>query len=726
MKKIYSLLATVLLAVPITASADDWTYDFENFSSLYGDHYANSSFDMTINGIVWHCHGVSYSKNEDYDWFNGSQSMELYGESKKDRTTGPEISVFQSKTPRDIGTVSFTVHEYKLHPAPDYQVNWIVEWSDDGSSWSKVGDSFMASSEPQVIERTINQKNAYVRIVRADYATFDYKSVTSNAKITNFDDFKITDIKGGPSAPVLSASKGEVDFGTLAMGKSKTDTVAVKFSGMDASVRPTYKLEGNDSASYAYILKQTAEGTDSLFITANVLHSGTATANITATYGDLTAGIGLTVVGTKPRPNILFSGGEGTEESPYLISSKEDMQELARLVNDSTKTFAGNYFLMTNSIDLKSVSNFTPIGNQLKGQGYDNICFFSGNFDGGGYSISNLKEYYDGGLSVGLFGAINNATIKNLTLASGSVTGGSAVGGIVGFSTGNSTIDSCRVASDVTVNGTNFVAGICGATMLDGATYISRSLNAATVTGNYAAGILSQNNQEGSTIDRCGNEGKINVSEYDGGGIMAISYYVSTNILNCYNTGNIAFNGTQQCGGGILGDVKYYVSGYDVKVTIANCYNAGQIATSWYIAPIVPANAVVPNTDTNYGYNEKFISITNCYFASDLSAASEEVAGTSSMTSSDMKQSSFVDLLNQGQKVKYWELVDGQNQGYPVPTGNEVATGIGKVVANGNYDSYQVYDLNGRLVKGNNLKSGVYMVKVRTADGVKTVKVINR
>lgn len=89
MRKLYSFFAALcFVAMPQSVLADDWTYDFEEFSTVYGNHYANSSFDVTLNGLTWHCHGVSYSKNEDYDWFNGKQSMELYGESKKDRETG--------------------------------------------------------------------------------------------------------------------------------------------------------------------------------------------------------------------------------------------------------------------------------------------------------------------------------------------------------------------------------------------------------------------------------------------------------------------------------------------------------------------------------------------------------------------------------------------------------------------------------------------------------------
>ena len=744
MRKLYSFLAALsLLAVPQAVLADDWTYNFEDFSTLYGDHYANSSFDVTLNGLTWHCHGVSYSKNEDYDWFNGTQSMELYGESKKDRKTGPEISVFQLKTPRDIGTVSFKVHEYNLHPASaGYQVSWIVEWSQDGTTWTKVGDNFQAGPDVQTIEREVNQRDAYVRIVRADYATFDYKTVTSNGKITNFDDFTITDVKGGPAAPTLTASKTDVDFGSLAMGKSKTDTVTVKFSGVEGADRPSYALDGTDTESFKYTVSQTAEGEDSLFITATAQHSGTAAAAINITYGDLTAGIGLNVVGTKPRPNILFSGGEGTEESPYLISSKEDLLELSNHVDEDSMDFAGKYFLMTNSIDLKSVTQFKPIGNQLRGMGADNMRFFKGYFDGGGYTITGLKEYYDTGLSVGLFGIIYDATIKNLTLASSSVKGASAVGGLVGLSEGTSTIENCKVASDVTVSGTNFVAGICASAVSEGKLTISQCVNAATVTGGYAAGVISANQQSGTTIERCGNQGKITVSSYDGGGVVALSDFASTNILNCYNTGSVTFNGTQQFGGGILGRVHYYLSDEDTtKVRVENCYNAAVFTVNGYgtvVAPVIPANNVVP---ADNGYDTKRLTVKNCYYASDLSTSSESVLGVAPKQSESMKDEAFLTALNQDQHVLYWVFKDGENQGYPVPEGTTIVTAIngvkdagqsgvkiidGKISVDGSVTGYEIYDVNGRRVSSSVTTPGVYVVKIATDKGLRTVKIMKR
>ena len=142
--------------------------------------------------------------------------MRLYGESKKDRKLGPELSNFTLTSPRDIGKVKFSIRQNTLWPTDyDGQVEWIVQWSNDGKSWSTVGNSFKANAEVQTIERDVNQKNAYVRIIRADYATLDPSPFTSNTKITNFDDITITDMNGGPQAASLGFSEATVNFGQI-------------------------------------------------------------------------------------------------------------------------------------------------------------------------------------------------------------------------------------------------------------------------------------------------------------------------------------------------------------------------------------------------------------------------------------------------------------------------------------------------------------------------------
>ena len=109
----------------------------------------------------------------------------------------------------------------------------------------------------------------------------------------------------------------------------------------------------------------------------------------------------------------------------YSISTVEELEKLARLANtgklyDSTNDVAyGNYeFVLANDIDLSGYGNWIPIGNiDVDGE----INFFTGIFDGNGYSINNLtikNLSFDSssmeGAVAALFGFGNNATIKNL------------------------------------------------------------------------------------------------------------------------------------------------------------------------------------------------------------------------------------------------------------------------------------------------------------------------
>ena len=84
---------------------------------------------------------------------------------------------------------------------------------------------------------------------------------------------------------------------------------------------------------------------------------------------------------------------------------------------------------------------------------------FSGNFDGGGHTITaNITDSSNQGTA--LFSYINGATIKNLKVA-GTITGAMHAAAIVGFSkgTGNSIVNC---AATVTVNGSGYVGGIVG------------------------------------------------------------------------------------------------------------------------------------------------------------------------------------------------------------------------------------------------------------------------
>ena len=116
------------------------------------------------------------------------------------------------------------------------------------------------------------------------------------------------------------------------------------------------------------------------------------------------------------------------------ISSVEDLVWLSNQVN-SGNTFEDYTIKQTANIDFGD-SYIDPIGTE------DHP--FKGTYDGQGYVIKNLKLTNGAtaiGTNVGLFGYTKKATIKNLTLIGGSVTGFNNVGAVVGCAE-NTTIEN--------------------------------------------------------------------------------------------------------------------------------------------------------------------------------------------------------------------------------------------------------------------------------------------
>ena len=141
-------------------------------------------------------------------------------------------------------------------------------------------------------------------------------------------------------------------------------------------------------------------------------------------------------------------------ENYYEISSADDLQALATYVNSYGQT-TGLIFKQTADIDLKTIENFTPIGD------YVNYCSFEGTFDGCGYKISNLKIDSSSN-KVGLFRNVDGGTIQNVNLVNATVKGDSATyaGALVGFLSG--TLENCSISGNISVSGQDYVGGLVG------------------------------------------------------------------------------------------------------------------------------------------------------------------------------------------------------------------------------------------------------------------------
>ena len=159
--------------------------------------------------------------------------------------------------------------------------------------------------------------------------------------------------------------------------------------------------------------------------------------------------------------------GEGTEESPYLIQTAEDLRMFPLYLNAGL--YQDAYFKLTADIDMAGVA-------------YTTAAEFNGTLDGDGYKITNLTISEPSTDYVGLIGYLNKGTIKNLGIEDSTITGSQKVGALAGR-TMNATVMNCY--SKATVSGYNDVGGLIGQF---NSSYMYNCYSAATVTATKSSG----------------------------------------------------------------------------------------------------------------------------------------------------------------------------------------------------------------------------------------------
>lgn len=294
--------------------------------------------------------------------------------------------------------------------------------------------------------------------------------------------------------------------------------------------------------------------------------------------------------------NGLFSGGNGTEENPYLIKTKKDMEDLASLVNQNTLQTVygrnwsyGNYFSLQNDILDDTIE--TIVGENLIGA--DSLCF-DGVFYGNGYSL-NVKIEREADY-VGVFGILGVGTVDSL-FVEGEVSGTYFVGGICGLNRYGK-VKGC--VNNSRVRGAVYVGGVLGYNRNE----ISYSGNSGRVSAEteYVGGVLGVN-VSGATISRSVNAGSVFSSGNAIGGVVGSN---AGHVLDCLNSGFIS-QGTKV--GGICGEVLG-----DSNCLLKNCLNAGVVYSS-------------RNTDqigAIYGYFEGTGGVEDCYSDSQMCLAKTE------------------------------------------------------------------------------------------------------
>ena len=317
-----------------------------------------------------------------------------------------------------------------------------------------------------------------------------------------------------------------------------------------------------------------------------------------------------------------FDGLSIDEESGKIaIDSVEGLKLLSELVKSGTKIgtigkFSEADYIQTADLDFESVENaLTPIGT-------DDLPF-EGTYDGNGFVIKGLVINLPSVDNVGVFGFLNDATVSNVIVESGSVIGNASVGGVIGRTFDNVTVSGC--VNYATVTGSGFAGGVIGQIYcVNQESQITKCLNYGVVSGSSAGGIAGYAYAwRPVNISQCANAGAITGSN-GAGGIFGSLYYQRESVFEqCANIGTITGN---RYAGGICGNYEGSV------ITITNCYNQGNVtangtdyvyaggisgselkATSCYSTGTVAA----PNgTDAYIGgiVGSARYAITNCYW----------------------------------------------------------------------------------------------------------------
>jgi hypothetical protein len=329
--------------------------------------------------------------------------------------------------------------------------------------------------------------------------------------------------------------------------------------------------------------------------------------------------------------------GSGSFSDPYKLSSLEHLYWMAISTNEWSNTFSNTYFVQTVNIDAAATANW------FSGQGWRPVgdsagTKFSGNYDGGGFKISNLYINRPDRSCVGFFGYAENAKIVNLGIELCNITGKHAVGGLVGYS--NSFIINCVVSGNV--SGNTFVGGFAG--------YNTDSLinsgSHCIVAGNSATGGFAGYN--GRLIASCYSSFTVEAASRAGG---LVGENRAT-IIDSYSRSAVT-----RTAGSTLQNIGSFVGLYGAG-TIQRCYATGT----------VEYEAAAPPTNKGFAGAQNAYNTLNNYFDSETSMQATG-AGAQARTTAEMKIGSTFALNTwQFASMSYapiWNIGNGRNDGYP-------------------------------------------------------------
>jgi len=351
--------------------------------------------------------------------------------------------------------------------------------------------------------------------------------------------------------------------------------------------------------------------------------------------------------------NAQYSGGDGTKQNPYKISTPDD---LALIVKDAYST---KHFVQTNDIDLTeyldTCSSTTEMGWLPIGI---NGSPFNGSYDGAGFKIKGLWIERPSMEGAGLFGYASDYTIKNLTIEipdGKTVTGGTSVGAVCGFASFGQIIN-CKVSG--TIRGESEIGGIAG---INWGTIQSCSVNAIINASKGTCGGICGRAANRSWIVFCQANSIVTGGDRVGG-ITGMSDMGNTIVFNSFSSGTVT--GKAYVGG---------LLGYgDNTARLCNSYSLSKITGDSLCGGIA-------------GVNEG--SITNCYFLKDTDI-NVQLSGLGEDKKDQLRNTYAINTYGFKNKATFkwwdfdyvWKIDPSVNDTFPFPSlipANEIFSGQG-------------------------------------------------
>jgi hypothetical protein len=269
----------------------------------------------------------------------------------------------------------------------------------------------------------------------------------------------------------------------------------------------------------------------------------------------------------------------------------------------------GYNYKLANNIDASETSGWNNFPGEGIRLGFDPIGYstgaytaaptnpFTGNFDGGGHTITGLyirrSSYvtYPGENFVGLFGATSGGAITNVGLVGGSVSGNNAVGGLVGSNWSSTITSSYNTGS---VGGGARTGGLVG--------YSGGAITSSHATGNVSGssevgGLVGQNKSVAITSSFA--TGDVSGGTYVGG--LVGQNYSSASITSSYATGDVTGSGNYVGG----------LAGYNnSSASITTSYATGDVSGAVNVGGLV-------------GYSNAASVIASSYALGDVSGTTD-------------------------------------------------------------------------------------------------------